>query len=48
MTEKILKAEYGSDKTPLTIGTIQIPCYVLEGGIYKYLVNITTFVYDIA
>lgn len=35
MSEKsILKAPYGSDKTPLKIGTngIEIPCYVLEDG----------------
>lgn len=30
--EKLLKAEYGSDKTPLRIGSIEIPCYVLEDG----------------
>ncbi|RNL50165.1 P63C domain-containing protein [Pedobacter jejuensis] len=29
---KILKAEYGSDKTPLIIGEIEIPCYVLSDG----------------
>lgn len=32
MGEKILKANYESGKTPLTIGTIKIPCYVLEDG----------------
>ena len=29
---KILKAEYGSQNTPLEIGNIEIPCYVLEDG----------------
>ena len=33
MKEKLLKALYSSDKTPLVIGGIEIPCYVLEGGI---------------
>lgn len=28
--EKILKATYGSDKTPLILGSLEIPCYVLE------------------
>lgn len=28
----LLKAKYGSEKTPLTIGVIEIPCYVLENG----------------
>ena len=28
----ILKAEYGSDKTPLKIGDTEIPCYVLSDG----------------
>lgn len=27
-----LKAEYSSDKTPLVIGSIEIPCYVLNDG----------------
>ena len=30
--EKILKAEYGSSKTPLILGNLEIPCYVLENG----------------
>ncbi|PWK79299.1 P63C domain-containing protein [Mucilaginibacter oryzae] len=29
---KILKAAYGSDKTPLKLGAVEIPCYVLEDG----------------
>jgi hypothetical protein len=29
---KILRAEYGSDKTPLKIGSTEIPCYVLTDG----------------
>lgn len=29
---KILKATHGSDKTPLVLGEIEIPCYVLENG----------------
>lgn len=32
MTKIILKAEYGSEETPLLIGNISIPCYVLEDG----------------
>lgn len=28
----ILKATHGSDKTPLVLGNLEIPCYVLEGG----------------
>lgn len=32
MSKKILKAEYGSDKTPLILGKTEIPCYVLEDG----------------
>lgn len=32
MSEKILKALYGSDKTPLKLGKLEIPCYVLEDG----------------
>lgn len=31
MTDK-LKAIYGSDKTPLKLGELEIPCYVLEDG----------------
>lgn len=30
--EKILKAKYGSDKTPLRLGSLELPCYVLEDG----------------
>jgi hypothetical protein len=30
MRNKMLKATYGSDKTPLLIGNLKIPCYVLE------------------
>jgi hypothetical protein len=30
--QEILKAEYGSDKTPLKLGAIEIPCYVLNDG----------------
>jgi hypothetical protein len=32
MSKKIQKAVFGSDKTPLRLGTIDIPCYVLEDG----------------
>ena len=32
MEDKILKAKYGSDKTPLRFGELEIPCYVLEDG----------------
>lgn len=32
MTKKILKADFGSDKTQLNLGNISIPCYVLEDG----------------
>lgn len=32
MSSKIQKAILGSDKTPLKLGTIEIPCYVLEDG----------------
>ena len=32
MTEKILKAKYGSPNHPLQIGDLEIPCYVLENG----------------
>lgn len=32
MDDKILKAKYGSDKTPLHLGELEIPCYVLEDG----------------
>lgn len=28
----ILRAKYGSDKTPLHLGKLEIPCYVLEDG----------------
>lgn len=30
--KQILKAEYGSDKTPLKFGNNEVPCYVLEDG----------------
>ena len=30
--DKILRAEYGSDKTPLKLGDTEVPCYVLEDG----------------
>ena len=29
---KLLKAIYGSEKTPLKLGELEIPCYVLEDG----------------
>ena len=29
---KVLRATYGSDKTPLLLGNVKIPCYVLEDG----------------
>jgi len=32
MTEKILKAIWGSPDRPLKIGSLEIPCYVLENG----------------
>lgn len=32
MTEKILKAKFGSKDRPLKIGNVEIPCYVLEDG----------------
>ena len=32
MSEKLLRAIHGSYKTPLVIGDVQIPCYVLETG----------------
>lgn len=32
ISSKILKAKFGSDKTPLKLGKIEIPCYVLEDG----------------
>lgn len=32
MENKVLKAKYGSDKTPLQLGELYIPCYVLEDG----------------
>jgi len=31
-SEPVLKATHGSPDTPLRIGDIEIPCYVLEGG----------------
>lgn len=30
--KKILVAKYGSDKTPLCLGNLEIPCYVLDNG----------------
>ena len=30
--EIVLRAEYGSDKTPLKLGATEVPCYVLEDG----------------
>lgn len=30
--DKILKATHGSDKTPLKLGNLEIPCYVIEDG----------------
>lgn len=30
--DKLLKSIYGSDKTPLKLGDLEIPCYVLEDG----------------
>jgi hypothetical protein len=30
--EELLRAEYGSDKTPLIIGNVEIPAYVLNNG----------------
>lgn len=32
MEEKILLAKYGSDKTPLKLGNLELECYVLEDG----------------
>ena len=32
LTEEVLFAKYGSDKTPLKFGDIEIPCYVLNNG----------------
>ncbi|MCM1225539.1 MAG: P63C domain-containing protein [Lachnospiraceae bacterium] len=32
LEEKVLRAKYGSDKTPLRFGELEIPCYVLEDG----------------
>lgn len=32
LEEKILNAKYGSDKTPLVLGNLELPCYVLEDG----------------
>lgn len=31
--DKISKAKYGSDKTPLRFGNLEIPCYVLDNGL---------------
>lgn len=39
MTEKIFTAEYGSDKTPLVIGNVEIPCYVLDNGMRVFSQN---------
>lgn len=30
--EKVYRAKYGSDKTPLLLGALEVPCYVLEDG----------------
>lgn len=30
--EDVLRAEFGSDKTPLKLGRLELPCYVLENG----------------
>lgn len=30
--EDVLSAEFGSDKTPLKLGGLELPCYVLENG----------------
>ena len=30
--EEIIKAEFGSDKTPLKLGGLELPCYVLANG----------------
>lgn len=30
--DRLLKSIYGSDKTPLKLGDLEIPCYVLEDG----------------
>lgn len=30
--ETLLKAKFGSDKTPLRIGDLELPCYVLDNG----------------
>lgn len=32
VSPKVLKAKFGSDKTPLKFGELEIPCYVLEDG----------------
>lgn len=32
MEDNVLKAEFGSDKTPLKLGSLELPCYVLEDG----------------
>lgn len=31
--EDVLRAEFGSDKTPLKLGSLELPCYVLENGV---------------
>ncbi len=33
MESNVLIAKYGSDKTPLKLGNIEIPCYVLNNGL---------------
>ena len=30
--DDVLKAEFGSDKTPLKLGNLELPCYVLSNG----------------
>lgn len=32
INDTIMRAKYGSDKTPLKFGELEIPCYVLEDG----------------
>ncbi len=32
MEDKLLRSAYGSDKTPLILGDVEIPCYVLADG----------------
>lgn len=32
-TKTLLKAKFGSDKTPLKLGSLELPCYVLENGL---------------